>query len=331
MVGDGGTIVLADTYVKGIRDWDVAGAYAVARRQATTAKAPGKGGRDRIEDYIALGFVPKESGDHSAGITLEYATADHALGELAAALGETADAATFHARGKSWQKVYDDRSHLFVAHRRDGTFDDANPIAMSTDFSEGTPWHYNFMVPHDIDGLAERMGKAMLVARAEQLFMRAACGPPTPTFLPNPYYWPSNEPVLFSSWVFSAIGDHERTARWTRWTTLTHYGDGPDGLPGNDDSGTMSAFYIFAALGLYPIAGTDRYVLGSPLFPRATLALRGGALTIDAPAASKQHRFPRAVTRNGAPTATNVHHADLANATLHFDLETTPLLAKLPK
>jgi predicted alpha-1,2-mannosidase len=324
MVGDGGTIMLADTYVKGVRDWDAAGAYEVARRQATGPTATSRGGRESIIDYVTNGYIPTEDGSASAATTLEYASADHALGELAAALGHPADADLFHARGKSWQKIYDDRSHLFVGHRRDGTFDDPNPTAMSTDFAEGTPWHYNFMVPHDIDGLAARMGRDMLIARAEQLFTRAACGAPTPAFLPNPYYWASNEPVLFSSWVFSAVGDHERTARWTRWTTLTHYGDGPDGLPGNDDGGTMSAFYLFAALGLYPIAGTDRYVLGSPLFPKATLALRGGPLTILAPAASKQHRFPRAATRNGAPTATIIHHADLAGATLELTLETTP-------
>lgn len=324
MVGDGGTIVLADTYVKGVRDWDAAGAYAVAKRQATTPKAPGKGGRDAMEDYLALGYVPKDTSDHSAGITLEYASADHALGDFADALGERADAATFHAHSKAWQRVYDDRSHLFVGRRRDGTADDPNPTAMSEDFSEGTPWHYNFMVPHDAEGLAARMGHDMLIARAEQLFTRAACGAPAPAFLPNPYYWASNEPVLFSSWIFSAVGDHQRTARWTRWTTLTHYGDGPDGLPGNDDGGTMSAFYLFASLGLYPIAGTERYVLGSPLFPRATLAVRGGSLVIDAPAASKQHRFPREVTRNGAPAGRIVRHSELANATLHFTLETTP-------
>jgi predicted alpha-1,2-mannosidase len=330
MVGDGGTIVLADTYVKGVRDWDATGAYAIAKRQAMTPKAPGKGGRDSMEDYLALGYVPTETGGSSAAVTLEYASADHALGELAAALGESADAEAFHARGKSWQKVYDERSHFFVGHRRDGSSDEPNPISMSEDFAEGTPWHYNFMVPHDADGLAARMGKDMLIARAEQLFTRAACGSPSPSFLPNPYYWASNEPVLFSSWIFSAVGDHERTARWTRWTTLTHYGDGPDGLPGNDDGGTMSAFYLFASLGFYPIAGTDRYVLGSPLFPHATLSVAGGSLVIDAPAASKQHRFPREVTRNGAPMSTTLHHAELANATLHFTLETTPLHATLP-
>jgi predicted alpha-1,2-mannosidase len=318
--------MLADTYVKGVRDWDAAGAYAVAKRQATSPKAPGaRGGRDQMEDYLSIGYVSSESGGGSAGLTLEYASADHALGELAAALGETADAEVFHARGKSWQKVYDDRTHLFVATRRDGTSTETNPIAMSDDFAEGTPWHYNFMVPHDAEGLAARMGRDMLLARAEQLFTRAACGTPSPAFLPNPYYWASNEPVLFSGWIFSAVGDHDRTARWTRWTTLTHYGDGPDGLPGNDDGGTMSAFYLFASLGLYPIAGTDRYVLGSPLFPHATLAVQGGTLTIDAPSASKQHRFPRSVTRNGTPQPTTLHHADLANATLTFDLATTPL------
>jgi predicted alpha-1,2-mannosidase len=330
MVGDGGTIMLADTYVKGVRDWDAAGAYAVAKHQALSPKAAGKGGRDQMGDYLSLGYVSTDSGGASAGETLEYASADHALGEFAAALGESADADTFHAHGKNWQQVYDEPTHFFVGRSRAGSYDDPNPIAMGADFSEGTPWHYNFMVPHDADGLAARMGKDMLVARAEQLFTRAACGAPTPAFLPNPYYWASNEPVLFSGWIFSAIGDQERTARWIRWTTITHYGDGPDGLPGNDDGGTMSAFYLFASLGLYPIAGTDRYVLGSPLFPRATLAVRGGTLTIDAPAASKQHRFPRAVTRNGSPIATIVHHADLANATLHFDLETTPLHAILP-
>ncbi|MBX3187183.1 MAG: GH92 family glycosyl hydrolase [Labilithrix sp.] len=324
MVGDGGTIVLADTYVKGVRDWDAAGAYEIAKRQATTPKADGKGGRESIAEYVALGYVPKETGSNSAGITLEYASADHALGDLAAALGHGADADLFHARGKNWEKIYDERSRFFVARRRDGTMEEPIPTAMSTDFSEGTPWHYAFMVPHDAEGLAARMGREMFLARAEQLFTRAACNASTPAFLPNPYYWPSNEPVLFSGWVFSAVGDHERTARWTRWTALTHYADTPDGLPGNDDGGTMSAFYLFATLGLYPIAGTDRYVLGAPLFPRAILALAGGPLVIEAPTATNLRRFPRKVTRDGVPVGTLLRHADLANATLSFELEATP-------
>jgi predicted alpha-1,2-mannosidase len=328
MIGDGGAIVLADTWLRGVRDWDAHAAYAVLKRQATTPKTEGKrGGREGLADYVALGWVPKDTEGSSAAKTMEYAHADHALGELAAALGETADADTFHARGKSWGNVYDDAHHYFSGRRRDGSFDEVDPAATSTDFAEGTPWHYNFMVPHDPEGLAARMGKPMLVARAEQLFTRAACGEQRSTFFPSPYYWPSNEPVLFSAFVFSAVGDQERTARWTRWTLAKHYGDGPDGLPGNDDGGTMSAFYLFASMGLYPIAGTDRFVLGSPLFPKIVLALPGGDLTIEAPGASKKRRFPREVTIGGARSGTMITHSQLANATLRFALEREPTTA----
>jgi predicted alpha-1,2-mannosidase len=325
MCGDGGTIALADTWLRGVRDWDVRAAYAVMRRQATTEKPPGqRPGRELIGDYMSLGYVPKDSGGRSAAITLEYAHADHALGELARDLGENADADLFLGRGKNWRNVYDDTRHVFAGRWRDGHFEVDLPTAMSEDFAEGSAWHYGFMVPHDIEGVAARMGRDRALARAEQLFTRAACKSSIPG-LPNPYYWPANEPVLFSGWVFAALGDRDRTARWTRWTTLTHFGDGPDGLPGNDDGGTMSAFYLFAALGLYPVAGTDRWILGSPLFPRATLALAGGPLTIEAEDASKKTRFPREITRNGAAVGSSVvRHADLAGATFRYVLDRAP-------
>lgn len=332
MIGDGGAIVLADTWMRGVRDWDAAAAYTILKRQATTSKTPGqRGGREGLADYVSLGFVPKDAEGSSAAKTMEYAHADHALGEFAAALGETADADLFHGRGKSWGNVYDEKQHIFTGRKRDGGFDEVDATSVSEDFAEGTAWHYNFMVPHDAEGLATRMGKPMLVARAEQLFTRAACGEQRSRFFPSPYYWPSNEPVLFSAFVFSAVGDQERTARWSRWTVMKHFGDGPDGIPGNDDGGTMSAFYLFAAMGLYPIAGTDRFVLGSPLFPKTVLALPGGNLTIEAPGASRKRRFPREVLVNGAKSSTIVTHGQLANSTLRFTLEREPSdAAKMP-
>jgi predicted alpha-1,2-mannosidase len=332
MVGDGGTIALADTWVRGVHGWDARAAYAVLRNQALVPPPAGmRGGREGIGEYVSLGYVPIEARGASAAVTLEYAHADHALGELARALGETADAEMFLERGKSWKNVYDPERHLFSGRHSDGRFNIVEPRAANEDFSEGTAWHYAFMVPHDPEGLAETMGRERLLARAEQLFTRAACDPGLVSFLPHSYYWPANEPVLFSGWIFSAVGDQERTARWVRWTTTTHFTDAPDGLPGNDDGGTMSAFYLFGALGLYPVAGTDRWVLGSPLFPRAVLALPGGPLTIEAPGASKKRRFPRAVTRNGEAIGTVLRQADLANATLGFVLEDEPSpSAKMP-
>ncbi len=172
------------------------------------------------------------------------------------------------------------------------------------------------MVPYDVQGLEDTMTRPVLLGRLEQLFTRYACTGKS-AFLPNPYYWASNEPDLFSGWIFGAVGDRVREGRWLRWTTLTSYDDTPAGLPGNDDGGTMSAFYVFAALGFYPIAGSDTYVLGSPLVPHATLP----ALTIDAPAASKKTRYPTAITLNGAPAGATVHHGDLTTgATLHFEM-----------
>ncbi|HSQ66899.1 MAG TPA: GH92 family glycosyl hydrolase [Polyangiaceae bacterium] len=324
MVGDGGTIVLADTYVKGVTSWDTQGGYAIAKQQATVPAAPSaKGGREDLADWLALGYYPAPA-DDSVAKTLEYGAADDALGTWAAAMGQQADADTFHARGKGWQKLYDPASHFIFPKTADGTMTPALPTAMGGPYTEGDAWQYNFMVPYDTDGLVAAMTRPVLLGRVEQLFTRFACTGKSNDF-PNPYYWPSNEPDLFSGWVFGAVGDPVRAGRWLRWTTLTHFDDTPAGLPGNDDSGTMSAFYLFASLGFYPVPGADRYVLGSPLFPYATLATPTGTITVDAPAASKKTRFAKSVTLGGAPIAAFVHHGDLVHgATLHFEMTATP-------
>ncbi len=320
MIGDGATIVLSDTFIKGVTQWDTAAGYAIARQQATVVPAPNaKGGREDLADWLALGYYPSTQSD-SVSKTLEYGAADDALGNWAAAIGQQADADTFHARAKAWQKLYDPTTHFFFPKTADGTLTPVLPTAMGGAYTEGDAWQYNFMVPYDTDGLMATMTRPVLIGRVEQLFTRFACTGKSNDF-PNPYYWPSNEPDLFSGWVFGAVGDTTRAGRWLRWATLTDYDETPAGLPGNDDSGTMSAFYLFAALGFYPVPGSDRYVLGSPLIPHAELATPTGTLVIDAPAASKKTRYPTATTLNGAPVAGFAHHQSLIHgATLHFDM-----------
>jgi predicted alpha-1,2-mannosidase len=314
MIGDGATISLADAYVKGVRNWDTAGGYAIAKKQATT-QLP-KGGRDAVADYIALGYVSTDdSNDSSVSKTLEYAAADAALGNWGAAMNDS-DAAQFTARAQNaWRALYDLSSHFFFPKSKSGTMTPQEPTTIGGPYTEGTAWQYNFMVPFDTQGLEQTLTRPVLLGRVEQLFTRYACTGKS-AVLPQPYYWASNEPDLFSGWMFGAAGDMTRAGRWLRWTTITSYDEGPAGLPGNDDSGTMSAFYLFASLGFYPEAGSDTYVLGSPLYPHATL----GTLTIDAPLASKKTRYPTSITLNGKAVTSFVHHADLANATLHFDM-----------
>jgi predicted alpha-1,2-mannosidase len=316
MIGDGATIALADAYVKGVTGWDAQTGYALASKQATTQLQ--KGGRDGVSDWMTLGYVSTDtSASSSVSKTLEYASADAALGNWAAAMGNQADASAFQARAKAaWRNLYDPVTRFMLPKNQAGELQQIDPTAIGGAYTEGSAWQYDFMVPYDVQGLEDTMTRPVLLGRVEQLFTRYACTG-KPSFLPNPYYWASNEPDLFSGWIFGAVGDRVRAGRWLRWTTLTSYDDTPAGLPGNDDGGTMSAFYVFAALGFYPIAGSDTYVLGSPLFPRATLP----ALTIDAPAASKKTRYPTAITLNGAPAGATVHHGDLTTgATLHFEM-----------
>ena len=323
MIGDGATIALADAYVKGVTGWDADTGYALAKTQATT-QLP-RGGRDAVADWLALGYVPVEDSDSSSvSKTLEYAAADAALGSWAAASGRTDDAATFTGRAQAaWRALYDPTTHFLFPKTKAGDLQPQIPTAIGGAYTEGSAWQYDFMVPFDTAGMNATMTRPVLLGRVEQLFTRYACGNATLAF-PNPYYWPSNEPDLFSGWIFAALGDMTRAGRWLRWATVFPFDDAPGGLPGNDDSGTMSAFYVFASLGFYPVSGTDVYVLGSPLLPHATLAAPAGTITIDAPAASKLSRYPTAITRNGAPVDTTsgafVHHADLVGSTLHFDL-----------
>jgi predicted alpha-1,2-mannosidase len=317
MVGDGATIALADAYLRAVPNWDARAGYAIARKQATTV-LPAEG-RSDMADVLALGYVPNDKSG-AAAKTLENAAADFALGEWADSLGEKADADRFHDRAAVWKKLYDPSTHFLFPLARDGTRVPQNPTDQGGAYVEGTAWHYNFMVPFDVAGLEGAMTRPVLLGRLDQLFARFACSG-KPAFLPNPYYWPSNEPVLFSGFAFGVLGDRTRLGRWIRWTTVTHFGDGPDGIPGNDDGGTMSAFYLGAASGLYPIAGTSRWVLGTPLFPKVVFALPTGALTIEAPAASRRAYVAQTITRNGtALTAGTIEHADLANATLRFEM-----------
>jgi len=314
MIGDGATIALADAYVKGVRNFDATSGYALAKKQATT-QLP-KGGRDAVADWLSLGYVPTEdSSTSSVSKTLEYAAADAALGNWGAAMNDP-EAAAFTSRAQhAWRTLYDPTTHFFFPKSKDGTMSPQVPTSIGGPYTEGSAWQYDFMVPFDPQGLEQTMTRPVLLGRVEQLFTRYACTGKS-AVLPQPYYWASNEPDLFSGWMFGAAGDMKRAGRWLRWTTITSYDEGPAGLPGNDDSGTMSAFYIFASLGFYPEAGSDTYVLGSPLYPHATL----GSLTIDAPLASKKTRYPAHITLDGKTVMSFVHHADLANAKLHFDM-----------
>ncbi len=323
MVGDSAAVVFADALAKGVPNVDYAAAYDILKKSATVSYPKGRGG---IAEYMQAGYVPMENAGASAAKTLEYAFDDFALAGLASALGHADDAATFSARAGAWKKLFDPAQGYVVGRHADGTFAPAIPLSWQDYYAEGDAWQYTFFAPHDPEGLAAAMGgKGPMLDKLEQFFTHAACKTPI-VGLPQPYYWQGNEVDIFSPWLFASLGDSARTARFTRWIVASLYGDGPDGLPGNDDSGTMSAWYVFASLGFYPLAGTPTYILGSPLFTRATAHLPGGDLVVDAPGTTPRARYVGGVTLAGAPiTGWRIAHPDLARGgTLGFAMRETP-------
>jgi len=323
MVGDSAAVVFADSWARGVRDFDLEAAYAVLRESAMTP-LPAHG-RDHVAEYAATGWIPIESGGSSGSSTLEYALDDAALALIAGALGEEADAAMLRERSGSWRNLWDPESGFLIGRHADGTFPgDHDPTTWQEYWAEGTTWHYTWFVPQDVPGLADTMGgRERFLARLDEFFAMSSCQP-AGHLLPKPYYWHSNEPVLFVPWMYAELDDAARTATWTRWALANEYGDGPDGLPGNDDGGTMSAWWLFSASGIFPRVGTSEYLVGAPILPKVTLKLPGGDLVISTKGPA--NGAPVSATLNGVKLARpRFDHSQIAGGgTLEIELADAP-------
>jgi predicted alpha-1,2-mannosidase len=254
--------------------------------------------------------------------TLEYGQDDVALGQLAAALGHPDDAKALAARSRGFAKLFDPKTGFLWAKDAAGSWATSHlsPTTGSSDFDEANAWQSVWGGYYDMDTLTGLFGgEAGFVSKLETFFELGqgdyngvqwqsvlSAG------LPRKYYWGGNEPDMHSPYLFALAGRPDLTQKWVRWIENEVYGDGADGLPGNDDGGTMSAWLVWSALGIYPLPGTDTYVLGAPMLQHAELEVGDGTFTVDAPEVSDTSFFVQAVTLNGAPlSAPILHHEDL--------------------
>ena len=170
-------------------------------------------------------------------------------------------------------------------------------------------------------GLAEVLGGAQAARQKLQGFFELSTTD-EPILGSRKYYWHGNEPDIVAPWLFAAWGDRAATARWVGWVVDEIYGVEPDGIPGNDDGGTMSGWLLFAATGLYPVAGTDRYIVGAPRYPLVVLHREGGELRIETDNDPRTHPIPRAVTLDYQPvTGPYLSHDALhGDHLLHFEM-----------
>jgi len=278
MVGTSADVVFGDALGKIEGDVEWAEAYVAMRAGATAPPPAGKPARDDYAAWEAHGYVPTETGSGSVSKTLEYAHDDFCLARLADHLGHPEDAALFDERARWWRNLWDDEGGFFAPRRGDGTFAEYDPLENEEVYIEGSSWQYLFAVPHDVPGLVEVMGRDRFERK-----LRALMEGGRTEFswaIPSPYYYHGNEPDVLSPWLFGFVDRPDLTRFWTAWVADTAYALEPWGLAGNDDGGTLSAWYVFAAMGFYPLPCTGQYALSSPLFDRVSIHRAEGTIEV---------------------------------------------------
>jgi predicted alpha-1,2-mannosidase len=318
MIGTPADIVITESYLKGITDFDAEAAYAAIKQNATTAQPAG--GRAGILRYLELGYLPSDEVGGATSRTLEFAVADAAIARFAAALGHDQDAADFAGRAQNYRNVWDPETQFMRGRLADGSWAEAtadfDPLGWDLEYyTEGDAWQYLWLVPHDPAGLAELFGSnEAMYEKLEAFFSTPEPEDEIYKYLPKIYYWHGNEPDLHAAYLFDEIGRPDRTQHWVRHVLETRYGIGPDGLAGNDDCGTLSAWYVFSSSGFYPIAGQDFYLIGSPIFERTVFDLGSGkTFEVIAQGASPQNKYIQSARLNDRDLESpRFTHADIA-------------------
>lgn len=302
MEGDPAIPVLVDTWRKGLTDFDMDAAYKAMVKSATTAGHLNPMRPDNTP-YLEKNYVPlgthegDNSGDNSVSHALEYYVADNALAWLANQRGDKKLAQELLERSKGYKNYYSKESGTLRPLNADGSFltpfnprqgENFEPVP---GFHEGSAWNYTFFVPHDVEGLAKLMGgKRKFVDRLQMV-------------LDSALYDPANEPDIAYPYLFSRFpGEEWRTQKEVNRLLDAHFTTQPNGIPGNDDTGTMSAWAVFSMMGLYPdCPGEPYYTLTSPVFDQVEIDTPQGTLVIDAEHSSPHQIYIKSMTLGGKP------------------------------
>ena len=310
MLGSPADMVISESYQKGIRDFDVKSAYEGMKFLALnpTPKGSKFGGRSGIAAYNQFGYCPTDLMDKAVSRTLEYAWADHSIAILADSLGYKEDAKLFYGHAEFYKNIWNPATRYFQSKDSKGQFSkDFDPIKLSyfdtdgkytKDYVEGSALQWRFAVPYDPRGLISLFGGNESFAKELNAFFEKS-DPTMCSWNPGGYYWHGNEPDIHSAYLFNEAFRPDLTQKWSRWILDNKYGVNSEGLDGNDDGATLSSWYLFASLGFYPIAGTDYYEVGAPLFRKSVIHLGSHTLQIIAENYSQQNIYVSKIWLNG--------------------------------
>ncbi len=343
MIGNNSASVVAEAYVKGLRGYDIETLWQALKHGADNEGPMDAVGRKGVKYYNELGYVPYDVKiNENAARTLEYAYDDFAIWQLGKALGKPeSEIGIYKQRAMNYKKLFDPETGLMRGRNQDGSFQSPfNPFKWGDAFTEGNSWHYSWSVFQDVQGLMQLMGgREKFAAKLDQVFALP------PTFDESYYgeviheiremqianmgqYAHGNQPIQHMIYLYGYAGAPWKTQYWARETMNRLYKATPDGYCGDEDNGQTSAWYVFSALGFYPVTpAVPQYVLGAPLFKKATLRLENGkTITINAPANSDSQRYVQTLKVNGKPYAHNWldHTALTQGATLDFEMSSQP-------
>jgi predicted alpha-1,2-mannosidase len=343
MVGNNSASIVADAYMKGLRGYDINILYEALLKGANNEGPLSAVGRKGVQYYNELGYVPYDVKiNENAARTLEYAYSDFTIWQLAKALKRpAAEIALYEKRMLNYRNLYDPETRLMRGKLKNGSFQSPfNPFKWGDAFTEGNSWHYSWSVFHDIKGLINLMGgENVFVSMLDSVFNMP------PVFDDSYYGFPiheiremqainfgqyahGNQPIQHMIYLYNYAGQPWKTQYWSREVMNRLYNPKPDGYCGDEDNGQTSAWYIFSALGFYPVCpGTDQYVLGAPLFKKAEIRLENGkTIIINAPENSAANKYVSGLLVNNADFSRNyITHGELLNgSTLNFKMTAAP-------
>ena len=342
MIGNNSAAVVSEAYVKGLKGYDIETLYQ-ALIHGANAVGPRGTGRTGVEFYNTLGYVPYDVKiDESAARTLEYAYDDFAIYQLGKALHKpAAEIDVYKQRSMNYKKLFDPSIGLMRGKNKDGSWETPfNPFKWGDAFTEGNSWHYTWAVFHDIQGLADLMGgKKKFVAKLDSVFT-------LPPIFDDSYYHGviheiremqiagmgqyahGNQPIQHMIYLYNYGGEPWKAQYWARETMNKLYKATPDGYCGDEDNGQTSAWYVFSAMGFYPVCpASSQYVLGAPLFKKLTVNLENGKkIIINAPNNSAENKYINTMQYNGQLYDKNwVDHSSLLKgATININMSSKP-------
>ena len=313
MIGYHAVPVIADAYLKGIKNYDVEKAFTAMKHSATRDKLG-------LDSYKNLGFIPVEKESESVSKTLEYAYDDWSIAQMAKSLGKENDYKTYSERAQYYKNVFDPSTQFMRGRFRNTWFAPFDPYEVNFNYTEANSWQYSFYVPQDISGFTKLLGgKQQLENQLDKLFAAedktSGSHQVDITGLIGQYAH-GNEPSHHMAYLYNFVNKPFKTQEKTRQILTELYTNSPDGISGNEDCGQMSAWYIFSSLGFYPVTpGSNQYIIGSPLFDKATINLENGkSFTVEAIDNSSENKYIKSAILNGENYEFSfINHKDIIN------------------